>query len=99
MHLCVCPGYKFMGFNRGEHAGKTGIWYREWAPAAKVGALYTRTYTYTHTRDTHTGRTVTSSTRTRAAARHRRVSVFSSRIRHRILLCAHAVHTGPVPDW
>mmetsp|Transcript_10988 Transcript_10988/g.19036 ORF Transcript_10988/g.19036 Transcript_10988/m.19036 type:complete len:859 (+) Transcript_10988:107-2683(+) len=28
-------GYKHMGLNRGEKEGKTGIWYREWAPAAK----------------------------------------------------------------
>lgn len=26
-----------MGLNRGELEGKTGIWYREWAPGAKVG--------------------------------------------------------------
>ncbi len=35
-------GYKFMGINRGEHEGKAGLWYREWAPGAKVrvfGAL------------------------------------------------------------
>ncbi len=30
-------GYKFYGLNRGTHEGKTGIWYREWAPGAKVG--------------------------------------------------------------
>ena len=30
-------GYKFYGLNRGEHEGKAGLWYREWAPAAKVG--------------------------------------------------------------
>jgi hypothetical protein len=29
-------GYKHYGFNRGAHEGKTGIWYREWAPDAKV---------------------------------------------------------------
>ena len=29
-------GYKLMGLNRGMHEGKTGIWYREWAPNAKV---------------------------------------------------------------
>ena len=29
-------GYKHYGLNRGEHEGKTGTWYREWAPAAKV---------------------------------------------------------------
>lgn len=32
-------GYKFFGFNRGEHEGKTGLWYREWAPGAKALAL------------------------------------------------------------
>eukprot|EP00967_Tisochrysis_lutea_P006130 scaffold7249_cov19-Tisochrysis_lutea.AAC.3 len=34
-------GYKLMGFNRGvgvaAYEGKPGIWYREWAPGAKVG--------------------------------------------------------------
>ena len=29
-------GYKHYGLNRGEHQGKKGLWYREWAPAAKV---------------------------------------------------------------
>jgi hypothetical protein len=29
-------GYKHYGLNRGSHEGKTGIWYREWAPGAKV---------------------------------------------------------------
>ena len=32
-------GYKYFGLNRGEHDGKTGIWYREWAPGARVSAL------------------------------------------------------------
>ncbi|EFN58941.1 hypothetical protein CHLNCDRAFT_29960 [Chlorella variabilis] len=32
-------GYKFYGLNRGEHEGKKGIWYREWAPGAKAVAL------------------------------------------------------------
>ena len=32
-------GYRFYGLNRGEHEGKAGIWYREWAPAAKALAL------------------------------------------------------------
>jgi 1,4-alpha-glucan branching enzyme len=31
-------GYFSFGFNRGERDGKPGVWYREWAPAAK--ALY-----------------------------------------------------------
>ena len=34
--LFLRPGYKFYGLNRGEHEGKKGIWYREWAPGAKV---------------------------------------------------------------
>ena len=34
----LLAAYKFYGLNRGEHEGKTGIWYREWAPGAKVGA-------------------------------------------------------------
>ena len=29
-------GYKFYGLNRGEKEGKTGTWYREWAPGARV---------------------------------------------------------------
>lgn len=29
-------GYKYYGLNRGEHEGKKGLWYREWAPGAKV---------------------------------------------------------------
>ena len=37
-----CLGYKFMGLNRGTHEGKEGIWYREWAPGAKV-CIYTFT--------------------------------------------------------
>ena len=32
-------GYKTFGLNRGEHEGKQGIWYREWAPSAKALAL------------------------------------------------------------
>eukprot|EP00798_Chlamydomonas_sp_ICE-L_P009847 gene9847-7734_t len=32
-------GYKHFGLNRGEKDGKKGIWYREWAPAAKSIAL------------------------------------------------------------
>ena len=30
-------GYKHYGINRGEHEGRKGLWYREWAPGAKVG--------------------------------------------------------------
>jgi len=29
-------GYKYYGLNRGEHEGKKGTWYREWAPGARV---------------------------------------------------------------
>ncbi len=32
----MAAGYKYYGFNRGEYNGQTGIWYREWAPGAKV---------------------------------------------------------------
>lgn len=27
-------GHRYFGFNRGEHSGQSGVWYREWAPAA-----------------------------------------------------------------
>jgi len=27
-------GYEYYGFNRGEHEGRPGVWYREWAPVA-----------------------------------------------------------------
>eukprot|EP00210_Caulerpa_lentillifera_P003282 g3133.t1 len=37
--LTVGSGYDFMGFNRGEHEGKKGIWYREWAPGAGAVCL------------------------------------------------------------
>src|SRR5438034_10597732 len=30
----VSQGHRYFGFNRGELWGKTGVWYREWAPAA-----------------------------------------------------------------
>jgi 1,4-alpha-glucan branching enzyme len=30
----VSQGHRYFGFNRGEYLGKTGVWYREWAPAA-----------------------------------------------------------------
>ncbi|KDD75589.1 hypothetical protein H632_c603p0, partial [Helicosporidium sp. ATCC 50920] len=32
-------GYRHYGLNRGEHEGKQGLWYREWAPNAKALAL------------------------------------------------------------
>ena len=30
----ISQGHRYFGFNRGEHRGKTGVWYREWAPGA-----------------------------------------------------------------
>ncbi len=27
-------GHEYFGFNRGQHDGRAGVWYREWAPAA-----------------------------------------------------------------
>ncbi len=30
----VSTGHNYFGFNRGEYGGTTGVWYREWAPAA-----------------------------------------------------------------
>ena len=40
-HIYLMPnlsptGYKHYGLNPGTHEGKTGIWYREWAPGARV---------------------------------------------------------------
>lgn len=32
-------GHQFFGFNRGEHDGQPGVWYREWAPKAVALAL------------------------------------------------------------
>ncbi|MGH7244092.1 MAG: alpha-amylase family glycosyl hydrolase [Phycisphaerales bacterium] len=32
-------GHRFLGFNRGTDGGQPGIWYREWAPAAKRVSL------------------------------------------------------------
>jgi 1,4-alpha-glucan branching enzyme len=32
-------GHKYFGFNRGEHEGQPGLWYREWAPGAESLAL------------------------------------------------------------
>jgi len=29
-------GHEYFGFNRGVHQGQPGVWYREWAPAAKA---------------------------------------------------------------
>ena len=30
----ISQGHRFFGFNRGQHDGKHGVWYREWAPEA-----------------------------------------------------------------
>lgn len=35
----ISRGHHFFGFNRGEKDGQSGVWYREWAPAAKQLAL------------------------------------------------------------
>ena len=32
-------GDEYYGFNRGEHAGQAGVWYREWAPGANALSL------------------------------------------------------------
>jgi len=32
-------GHQYFGLNRGEHEGKTGVWYREWAPGATALSL------------------------------------------------------------
>ncbi|HEX5322886.1 MAG TPA: hypothetical protein VFW40_03810, partial [Capsulimonadaceae bacterium] len=32
----ISLGYEYFGFNRGESAGEPGLWYREWAPAARA---------------------------------------------------------------
>jgi 1,4-alpha-glucan branching enzyme len=31
----MTTGHKYFGLNRGTHEGKTGVWYREWAPEAR----------------------------------------------------------------
>jgi 1,4-alpha-glucan branching enzyme len=31
----VSGGHRYFGLNRGEHEGRPGVWYREWAPGAK----------------------------------------------------------------
>lgn len=35
----VSQGHHYFGLNRGEHAGRPGVWYREWAPAAHALSL------------------------------------------------------------
>lgn len=31
----VSRGHEHFGFTRGEHGGRSGVWYREWAPSAR----------------------------------------------------------------
>ena len=35
----ISQGHRYFGFNRGEHDGEAGVWYREWAPGAEALAL------------------------------------------------------------
>ena len=35
----ISQGHRYFGFNRADHEGETGIWYREWAPGAEALAL------------------------------------------------------------
>lgn len=35
----ISKGHHYFGLNRGEHEGDAGVWYREWAPAAKYLSL------------------------------------------------------------
>jgi len=35
----VTQGHRLFGLNRGEHEGRPGVWYREWAPGADYLAL------------------------------------------------------------
>ena len=35
----ISQGHRYFGFNRGEHDGVPGVWYREWAPGAESLAL------------------------------------------------------------
>ncbi len=35
----ISQGHRYFGFNRGEHEGEAGVWYREWAPGAERLAL------------------------------------------------------------
>ncbi len=35
----VSLGHRYFGFNRGEADGRSGVWYREWAPGADYVAL------------------------------------------------------------
>ncbi len=35
----ISQGHRYFGFNRGENAGESGVWYREWAPGAQSLSL------------------------------------------------------------
>src|SRR5882757_5901394 len=35
----VSQAHHYFGFNRGERDGKAGVWYREWAPGARLLCL------------------------------------------------------------
>ena len=35
----ISQGHRYFGFNRGEHEGEIGVWYREWAPGAEALAF------------------------------------------------------------
>ncbi len=35
----ISQGHRYFGFNRVEHEGEIGVWYREWAPGAHALAL------------------------------------------------------------
>jgi 1,4-alpha-glucan branching enzyme len=35
----ISQGYRYFGFNRGQRDGESGVWYREWAPAAQQLSL------------------------------------------------------------
>lgn len=37
--MVLATGYKHYGLNPGTHEGKTGVWYREWAPGARVRSV------------------------------------------------------------
>ncbi len=37
--VSIATGHHYYGFNRGQHEGVPGLWYREWAPAANYLSL------------------------------------------------------------
>lgn len=48
-------GYKYYGLNRGQKDGVEGIWYREWAPGARVSSSPTPPkQKHKHSRPSHT---------------------------------------------